>query len=369
MKNILVLFLRKIKLKHFLFFRNFAKYSTFLLMKKIFLLFLSIFYIGILFSQNTQKAVIAFYNVENLFDTINDPNKNDDEFLPEGSYQWTGERYSRKLHNLAQVISLIGKEEGCPVVLGVSEIENATVLQDLTQQPELLPYKFKVAHHDSPDLRGVDVAFIYQSERFEMLALNAHRLVIPEKPYFITRDQVVLTGILDNTDTVNFIVNHWPSKRGGEARSLPLRIAAAQLTRSIVDSLFAINPNANIVIMGDFNDNPNAKSFSQALKPVNKIKDVKPGDIFNPMAALYQKGLGSYAYQDSWNMLDQIIISANLVLAPQNNYKYALTQIFSKKFMFTKTGSFAGYPFRTYAAGTYQGGYSDHLPVYIVLEK
>ena len=369
MKNILVLFLRKIKLRHFLFFRNFAKYSTFLLMKKIFLLFLSIFYIGILFSQNTQKAVIAFYNVENLFDTINDPNKNDEEFLPEGSYQWTGERYSRKLHNLAQVISLIGKEEGCPVVLGVSEIEYATVLQDLTQQPELLPYKFKVAHHDSPDLRGVDVAFIYQSERFEMLALNAHRLVIPEKPYFITRDQVVLTGILDNTDTVNFIVNHWPSKRGGEARSLPLRIAAAQLTRSIVDSLFAINPNANIVIMGDFNDNPNAKSFSQALKPVNKIKDVKPGDIFNPMAALYQKGLGSYAYQDSWDMLDQIIISANLVLAPQNNYKYALTQIFSKKFMFTKTGSFAGYPFRTYAAGTYQGGYSDHLPVYIVLEK
>lgn len=340
-----------------------------MLMKKIFLLFLSIFYIGILFSQNTQKAVIAFYNVENLFDTINDPNKNDEEFLPEGSYQWTGERYSRKLHNLAQVISLIGKEEGCPVVLGVSEIENATVLQDLTQQPELLPYKFKVAHHDSPDLRGVDVAFIYQSERFEMLTLNAHRLVIPKKPYFITRDQVVLTGILDNTDTVNFIVNHWPSKRGGEARSLPLRIAAAQLTRSIVDSLFAINPNANIVIMGDFNDNPNAKSFSQALKPVNKIKDVKPGDIFNPMAALYQKGLGSYAYQDSWDMLDQIIISANLVLAPQNNYKYALTQIFSKKFMFTKTGSFAGYPFRTYAAGTYQGGYSDHLPVYIVLEK
>ena len=150
-------------------------------MKKIFLLFLSIFYIGILFSQNTQKAVIAFYNVENLFDTINDPNKNDEEFLPEGSYQWTGERYSRKLHNLAQVISLIGKEEGCPVVLGVSEIENATVLQDLTQQPELLPYKFKVAHHDSPDLRGVDVAFIYQSERFEMLALKNLILLLETK--------------------------------------------------------------------------------------------------------------------------------------------------------------------------------------------
>lgn len=338
-------------------------------MRKFTFIFPLLFCFLTAFTQTSPKAVIAFYNVENLFDTINDPNKNDEEFLPEGSYQWTGERYFDKLHKLAQVISLIGKEEGCPVVLGVSEVENESVLVDLTQQPELLPYKYKVAHHDSPDLRGVDVSFIYQSERLEVLSLKAHRLVIPDRPDFITRDQVVLTGVLDRTDTVSFIVNHWPSKRGGEARSLPLRVAAAHLTRSIVDSLFALNPNANIVIMGDFNDNPNAKSFTQALKPVKKIKDLQPGNIFNPMAALYSKGLGSYAYQDNWDMLDQIIISANLVFAPQNHYKYSHTQIFSKKFMFTKTGSYAGYPFRTYAAGTYQGGYSDHLPVYIVLEK
>lgn len=320
-------------------------------------------------AQTTQKAVIGFYNVENLFDTINDPNKNDEEFLPNGSYQWTGERYKNKLKNLATVISLMGKEEGCPVILGVSEVENESVLQDLTQQPQLTPYKYKVAHHDSPDKRGVDVAFIYQSERFELLSLKPFRLVVPDYPDFITRDQVLIIGVLDNTDTLNVIVNHWPSKRGGESRSLPLRLAAAQLTRSIADSILNRNVNANVIIMGDFNDNPNAKSFTQVLKPAKKIKDLTIGGLYNPMAALYNKGLGSYAYQDNWDMLDQIIISSNLVYAPANHYKYTHTQIFSKKFMFTKTGSYAGYPFRTYAGGSYQGGYSDHLPVYILLEK
>lgn len=337
-------------------------------MKKIFLLLLVFALTYNNYAQENQ-AVIAFYNLENLFDTINDPNKNDEEFLPEGRNQWTGDRYQRKLQHLSKVISQIGVENGCPVVLGVSEIENEKVLLDLADQDLLKSYHYKVAHHDSPDRRGVDVAFLYQSKRFELLSLKAFRLNVPDKPDFITRDQVLITGVLDNIDTLNLIVLHWPSKSGGEARSIPLRVAAAKLSRSIADSILNVNPKANIILLGDLNDVPTAKSFKEALKPVSKISDMTPKDLFNPMWKMYHDGIGSYLYQDSWEMLDQIILSYNLVYAPQNHYKYSQTHVFYKSFMMTKTGSFAGYPFRTYAGGTYQGGYSDHFPVYIILKK
>ena len=335
----------------------------------IFLIVSTFFYA--VFAQTEKKvAVIGFYNVENLYDTEDDPLTDDSEFLPDGLYRWTQERYQTKLNNLSRVIADMGKEQGGVVVLGVAEVENERVLLDLVATDRLKPLNYGVAHHDSPDLRGVDVALIYQKDRFRVIGEKAFTLVVPDDPKFITRDQFLVTGILDETDTLHILVNHWPSKRGGEKRSMPKRIAAAQLSRKIVDSLMNVNPMAKIIVMGDFNDNPTAKSITEHLKSVGKIKDIRVGGLFNPMWKLYKNGIGSYAYRDSWDLIDMIMVSYGLVNNDKpNTYKYKNAEVFRKGYMDTSTGSFAGYPFRTYAGGVYQGGYSDHLPVLITLQK
>ena len=319
--------------------------------------------------EQKKEAVIAFYNVENLFDTENDPNKNDEQFLPTGDYQWTAERYHQKLENLSSVISLIGQDKGGVVVIGVSEIENRKVLEDLAAMPKLKSLNLAVAHHDSPDRRGVDVAFLYNQKRFQVIDTNAFP-VVTDDTNFRTRDLFLMTGIIDGTDTVHLIVMHWPSKSGGEKRSMPKRIAAAQAARNVADLLLARNINANIIFMGDLNDNPTAVSIKDYLKPKVKIKDVEKGDLYNPLWKMYQDGIGTYAYRDNWEVIDQMIISSNLLNPYRpNSYKFVATKVFRRQFMLTQSGSYMGYPYRTYAGGAYQGGYSDHFPVYLILEK
>lgn len=320
-----------------------------------------------IFAQN-NKAIIGFYNLENLFDTINDPNKNDEQFLPDGDYRWNTERYNAKLEALSTVISEIAKLDGGLAVLGVSEIENAQVMKDLAATEKLKPYNLQVCHHESPDRRGVDVAFFYNPARFRLLDTAAYPLVVPNQPEFISRDQWLMTGVLDNTDTLFILVNHWPSKSGGEKRSLPGRIAAGDLSRQIADEVMRKHPGAKFILMGDLNDNPNAKAIMENLGAKPKAKDLDANDLFNPMWKLYHDGIGSYAYRDTWEMLDNIVVSAGLVNATKG-FKYNSAYVFRKDFMFTKTGSYRGYPYRTYAGGNYQGGFSDHLPVYIILTK
>ena len=316
-----------------------------------------------------NKAVIGFYNVENLFDTIDDPNKNDEQFLPEGDYRWGSQRYEAKLKSLSKVISEIAKLDGGLVVLGVSEIENEKVLQDLVATELLKPYHLSVCHHESPDRRGVDVAFLYDASRFKILSTRAFPTIVPNNPDFITRDQWLMTGILDGTDTLDIVVNHWPSKSGGEQRSLPGRLAAGQLGRNIADSVLQSRPNAKFIYMGDLNDNPTSKCILKEMDTKTKPEKLTQYDLYNPMWKLFRDGLGSYAYRDSWEMLDNIIISGGLVNAAPGTYKFRSANIFRRDFMFTKTGSYMDYPYRTFAGGNYQGGYSDHLPVYIVLTK
>jgi predicted extracellular nuclease len=334
------------------------------------ILILSILLFFTCFFAYTQKtAVIGFYNVENLYDTVKDSIANDSEFLPDGAYQWTMERYRHKLKNLAYVISELGKEQGGVVVLGVCEVENEGVMNDLVAQESIKHLNYKVVHHDGPDYRGVDVAFIYQDARFEFISKTPFTLTLPDNPRYRTRDQLLLVGVLDHTDTLYLIANHWPSKRGGEARSNPLRMAAAKLTRSIVDSLLNVNPNAKIVIMGDLNDNPNAKCITVGLNAKGKMADVKQFDIFNPMIKMFKNGIGSYAYRDSWELIDQIMVSHALINSKPDTYGYKSAAVFRANFLLTKSGAYQGYPFRSYGGGSYQGGYSDHLPVYIVLQK
>ena len=321
-------------------------------------------------AQSTHnKAVIGFYNVENLFDTIDDPLKNDEQFLPDGDYRWGSARYEAKLKSLSKVIAEMARLDGGLVVLGVSEIENEQVLLDLAATELLKPYHLSVCHHESPDRRGVDVAFFYDASRFKILSTRAFPTIVPNNPDFITRDQWLMTGILDGVDTLDIVVNHWPSKSGGEKRSLPGRIAAGQLGRQIADSVLHSRPNAKFIYMGDLNDNPTSKCIIAEMNTKTKPENLTQYDLYNPMWKLFRDGLGSYAYRDSWEMLDNIIISGGLVNAAPSTYKFRSAHIFRKDYLFTKSGSYMDYPYRTFAGGNYQGGYSDHLPVYIVLTR
>ncbi|MDR1346726.1 MAG: endonuclease/exonuclease/phosphatase family protein [Bacteroidales bacterium] len=347
-------------------------YKRLFMMNRV--VFFMLFLIGLLnisvYAQKGYKtAVVAFYNLENLYDTEDDPLIDDEEFLPNGVNQWREERYQHKLMHLSEVIDAMAKEKGCPIVIGTSEIENEKVMLDLASTETLKPYHFGVVHHDSPDRRGVDVAFLYNKDRFRVLAQRAFRVKYPQDTSFRTRDQLLMSGIVDNMDTLHLIVNHWPSKRGGEKRSMPLRMAAADLTRHIVDSLLAANANAKIIVLGDLNDNPDAKSITEKLRGKGKIKNLLPGDLFNPMWQMYRDGLASYYYHDMPEMIDNIIVSQGLLQPDSGVYHYSSAHVFRKNFMITQTGSFAGYPFRTYAGGSYAGGYSDHFPVYVILNR
>lgn len=316
-----------------------------------------------------KAACIAYYNLENLFDTIDEQDVNDFEFTPLGPNQWNSKRYLHKIDNMSKVIAQIGDEFSMngPSILGVSEIENKSVLIDLVNHPNLKDLNYGIIHYNSPDRRGIDVALLYKKDIFTVYNTESVRLHIEGKDDFRTRDQLVVSGVLDS-DTLHFIVNHWPSRSGGEKRSRPLRNAAAQLSRSIADSLFALNPNAKIIVLGDLNDDPTNQSLVKYLKAKPSSDNLDKKELFNPMYAMYKKGNGSLAYRDSWNLFDQIVISEAIV-NDTIGYKYFTTKIFRKKFMFEQDGRYKGYPLRTFAGGVYKGGFSDHFPVYLLLIK
>ena len=342
-------------------------------MTKIIVSFIFIFFlINSTFSQEKKyKALcVAFYNLENLYDTIDDPNKNDEEFLPQGANNWNSEKYFKKINNIATVISQIGDEIQAkgPVVIGFSEVENKSVLTDLVSSPLLAPLDYGIVHYDGPDLRGVDVALIYQKQHFTVTSFRSVTLNIEGKPDFKTRDQLVVSGILDG-EPVHFIVNHWPSRRGGEKRSAFFRNAAADLCRSSADSIMKTDPNAKIIIMGDLNDDPTNKSLTEHLKAKSEEKETKPGELFGPMYKMFKDGIGSLAYRDNWNLFDQMIISQPFLLEDKSSLRFLKARVFNKNFLVQKDGAFAGYPFRAYVGNTWQGGYSDHFPVYLILVK
>ena len=324
------------------------------------------------FSQQKKVKItcVAFYNVENLYDTIDQEGIDDFEFTPSAPNHYNSAIYNQKLENLSTVISQIGDEYklGGPVVLGMSEIENSMVLQDLINTKKLKPLNYGIAHIDGPDRRGVDVALIYQKDHFIVTNMVSKRLTIDSLPDFKTRDQLVVSGILDG-DPIHFIVNHWPSRRGGEARSAHLRAAAAALAGHSADSIMKLYPNAKIIIMGDLNDDPIDESLMKFLKTKTDSTKTNPGELFNPMYKMYKKdGIGSLAYNDGWNLFDQTVISYGL-LKPESGYKFYAAKVFNRPFLTQKEGRFSGYPLRTYVGNTYMGGYSDHFPVYVFLVK
>jgi hypothetical protein len=342
-------------------------------MKRLFvasLLFLA-FFMSNAQEKSYNIACVAFYNLENLFDTLDDPIKNEMDFLPGGTNLWDGKKYKEKLIHMSDVISQIGDEyvKGGPVVVGVSEVENIGVLNDLCNTPKLKASGYAPVLIEGPDVRGVDVGLIYRKEFFTFISASSHTLKIEGRDNFFTRDQLLVSGIILG-DTVHFIVNHWPSRRGGEKRSAPLREAAARLTRSIVDSITNVSPNAKVFVMGDLNDNPSDASLMKHLKAAGKLELASTMGLFNPMYKIFKTdGNGSGAYRDSWHLFDQIIVSNGLLGDDKSTLKLYQTLIFNRNFLKQKEGNFAGYPLRTYVGSAYQGGYSDHFPVYMFLIK
>lgn len=329
------------------------------------------------FSQAKGKQysirTIAFYNLENLFDTINDVTKND-EFSPIMEIKSNRAAiYTDKIDKLAHVISQIGKEKTktSPAIIGVCEVENLSVLEDLIKSTYLKTKNYGIIHYDSPDKRGIDVALLYQKKYFKPIfneVFNPNIYKNNKKVY--TRDQLLVSGYLDD-ELINIIVNHWPSKRGG-VTSIPLREKAAYQNSKIISQIREQDDNAKIFTIGDFNDDPTASSFKNVLKTKAEKKNLELGDIYNPYENMFKKGFNTTAHRDNISLFDQILISSTLVSNGENDfssYKMYQAHIFNKRFLMQKKGQYKGYPFRSFSNSSYTGGYSDHFPVYMYIIK
>ncbi len=303
---------------------------------------------------------IGFYNVENLFDTKDDPVKADEEFMPTAKKKWTTERYQDKLNKINQVI----EEMNTPELIGLCEVENKGVLQDLIDASKnLKDYSF--VHYESPDFRGIDVALLYNKEEFEVMSSKAIPINFPKEivENYTTRDILHVKGKI-NEEEVHVFVNHWPSRRGGLKASQPKRVFVAQQLNKAIEPILAQNANANIIIMGDMNDETDNKSVQETL---NAKSPNENGKLVNCMADLDKEGKGTYNYRGNWNMLDQIILSPYLY-RNTGNFVYQQTVLFQADWLMFKHDKYGLTPSRTYGGPNYYGGYSDHLAVYVELK-
>lgn len=329
--------------------------------------------ISSVFAQNETEfeiGLIGFYNLENLFDTLDTEGKRDHEFTPEGRNKWNAEKYAHKLDHLSQVISEIGTslDPRGLAILGVAEVETIEPLQDLITKTELASRGYEAILEEGPDRRGIDVGLVYDPERFEVESWETYTLHM-EDSSFHTRDQLLVTGDLLG-ERVHVIVAHWPSRSGGAKRSEPKRMAAAELGRTIIDSILTAEPGAEIVYMGDLNDDPVDKSLKKSMRATGDMAFVNKDKMYNPMYNMYNKGIGSLAWRDTWNLFDQILLSPGLSKSDEpKGWVYHTTRVFNMPYMANATGNFKGYPYRTFAGGAWTGGYSDHFPVYVVLKR
>ncbi|MDB4292921.1 endonuclease [Maribacter sp.] len=306
---------------------------------------------------------VAFYNLENLFDTEHAPNKLDQDFTPDGFKKWSMKRYKRKVYKLAKTISEIGNKgsKTPPVLIGVAEVENDGVMADLIGAEHLRAIDYDFVHYDSPDERGIDTALIYHKEFFEVLHSEPITLYVnnPDGVRDTTRDILYVHGTL-NKEEVHIFVNHWPSRRDGEVETGYKRVKAAQTVSEYMKKLETRFENPNYIVLGDFNDDPESESIQNL---------VNGSGLYNPMAKLHiPVQRGSANYQKSWSMFDQIMVSHSFLNHEKGTHSFAHANIFDEKFLTEFKGKYKGTPYRTYAGRKYIGGYSDHFPVYIQLK-
>ena len=318
---------------------------------------------------------VGFYNLENLFDTLVDPDTSkilQEDFTPHGPKAWNTEKYNKKLEKMATAISKIGTNvnpDG-PAVLGVSEIENRQVLEDLVKMPQLASRNYKIIHYESPDRRGIDVALLYQEKYFTYKSSATFNVKLEGDPDYRTRNQLLVTGEIDGEE-FHFMVVHWPSRRGGEFKSRPKRVAAAETGKAVIDSILKVNPKAKLIYMGDLNDDPNNVSLTKGMKSQGDINLMKKKSMYNPAEKLWKDGIGTLAYKHSWNLFDQMLCTNGLVETGSDfsTFKYYKMTVFNEPFLKQQEGQFKGCPLRTYSFGQWINGYSDHFPVFLTLVK
>ena len=336
-------------------------------MKSInYLLFLALFGLAATCENQTglNQATVAFYNVENLFDTINDPSTHDEEFTPKGRKNWNSKRYRSKLKKLAKVIHSIN--DAPPALVGLAEIENKTVLNDLINSDLLKNSNYRIVQEDSPDARGIDVALLYNTDLFKHISHEAIRIKLDENPNYKTRDILYVKGKLSD-EIVHIFVNHWSSRRGGKEKSQSKRVNAARILRARVDAILAAESNAKIIIIGDFNDEPQDVSIAETLH-AKGAKELKTNKLCNLMYSKIGTNTGSYSYKSQWDMIDNIIVSEAFVQADKGWHIGCESGYIFKPdwLLFTNPKTGTKTPNRTYGRN-YYGGYSDHLPVYTIL--
>jgi predicted extracellular nuclease len=330
----------------------------------------------------SQKTVV-FYNVENLFDTYDDPVTNDNEFLPESKKEWTQERYLRKLQDLAAVLSETG-DRHLPAIIGLCEVENLKVVEDLAVTGRLKHGRYSAVHYDSPDARGIDVALLYQPSEFSVKGSTPIAVKLPGKSRLSTRDILHVWGRTTNDELLHIFVNHWPSKAGGVEQTRSGRMAAARVLRSKTDSLFRLDAKTKIIIMGDFNDNPDdvktygnvetygSTSLLKTYGSTSLLKAVHPDSLTHPslvnlMYPAHLRGEGTYNYRGSWDMIDHIIVSSSLLSGRGIRVENAAGHVFNPDWITFTNSRGQKVPNRTYVGNRYEGGISDHFPVWIRL--
>ena len=321
--------------------------------------------------KNDPTFTVAFYNVENLFDLENHPGTRDGEFTPESEKAWDMEKYQKKLDDLSAVIQAIDKDE-LPEIIGLSEVENKKVLDDLIQTKTLRKGEYGIVHFESPDLRGIDCALLYRMQDFRVISSRAIPVHFPFDSAETTRDILYVEGTTRDNERLHFFVNHWSSRWGGEKESEPKRIFCAVTLRKEVDALLNKEAGAKIIVMGDLNDEPTNRSVFEMLLANNKRKNAGDRELFNLMYDMHNiKGEGSYNYRGNWNMLDHIIVSKSVLHSTRGLHcDHESGRILKEDFMMYLNEENQQYvPNRTYGGPEYYGGISDHLPVYVTLTK
>ena len=334
-------------------------------------LVLTIFLIFVLFGQLTAQSDfrIVFYNVENLFDTVSNPEKDDDDFTPDGFMNWTPWKYWEKQRNITRVITAIGGMQS-PALVGLAEVENDSVLYDLTRRSPLRAQQYEFIISNSPDQRGINVALLYQRHQFRLLEHNEYEIIFRNRNTRPTRNILHAVGQIINGDTLDVFVCHFPSRWSGQRETEPARIDAAALLRQKVDSLFLVRQTANIIIMGDFNDYPNDRSLRQTLGAGNINDEITAHALYNMfLHRIRERNFGTYKFQGQWGVLDHFIVSGNLLKnSHSTRIKNNEAHIFKPDFLLEPDERFGGMrPFRTNIGPRYIGGFSDHLPIYMDL--
>lgn len=316
--------------------------------------------------KRQNKYIIASYNVENLFDTIDDEGTNDREFTPEGFKHWTKKRYDKKIEHLSWVISHLSDD--LPAIVGLCEVEHKSVVQNLVKSELLRKGNYKVVHQEGPDTRGIDVALIYRSDLFQLIDFEEIPVIIPEAPEAKLRNILHVWGSFADGDIFHFFVNHWKSRRDGLEDTEFKRVASAQILRNKCDELFAKDNNVNIIIMGDFNDVPKSKSLNLTLKATNNTHNPTFDEFYNLLYDKSLKGEGTNSRNYRWFMLDNLIVSQSL--RKDGKYFAEKAHVFkSNKILYYNAKADMKVPNKTYGGKNYYGGYSDHLPVYFELKK